>query len=165
MIFGSQMPWRCPRGATTCLVPLYVPRSIRPLQGRCCAYTSPPLTTTPEKNGIAEIFVSLAPPQPIFFRVVVSSSECDDKTKEIQRVRIPRPMSSDFSVAVANVPPQPRQPPCPPCWYVVADRSISSVGPCVRAGLGQFTPGRCSLSKTPFFPRSRSDVENFNVKK
>jgi len=108
------MPWRCPRGATTCLVPLYVPRSIRPLQGRCCAYTSPPLTTTPEKNGIAEIFVSLAPPQPIFFRVVVSSSECDDKTKEIQRVRIPRPMSSDFSVAVANVPPQPREPPCPP---------------------------------------------------
>lgn len=35
---------------------------------------------------------------------------------------------------------------------------------CVRAG--QFTPGRCSLSKKHlFFPRSRSDIENFDVKK
>jgi hypothetical protein len=44
------------------------------------------------------------------------------------------PIRSDFSVAVANFLPQHRELPLPPYWYVVADRSISSVEPYVRTG-------------------------------
>ena len=78
-----------------------------------CLYV--PLATTPlvprKKNGIAENFVSLVPHNPYSFAWWLVPPRA--MTKQKRSKELGSPISSNFPVAVANAPSQPREPPCP----------------------------------------------------